>query len=64
MIAPGRNDIITDRLWQIKKAAQDIQRLTEDCNQNCNGLHCPLWRIGGGLHCCDLHKLYDMYIPR
>jgi len=60
----NKRQMIIDRLWIMKKAAQEIDALTEGCNQNCNGVHCPIWEIGGGLHCCDIPKITKLYIPK
>jgi hypothetical protein len=27
-------------------------------------VHCPIWEIGGGLHCCDIPKIAKLYIPK
>jgi hypothetical protein len=52
----------------MKKAALEINALTENCKQNCwqqfNRKKCPLLEIGGGIHCGHLPKIADMYIPK
>ena len=63
-----KRQMIIDRLWIMKKAALEINALTENCTQNCwqqfNRKKCPLLQIGGGIHCCHIPKIADMYIPK